>query len=251
MAKPKPGMGRGPERDPVGLRPGRRGFRGGAAPAAGRADRAEPATAAAQLRRGLARRRSPRSLVESGVLQPVLVRPKAGGHYELVAGERRWRAARIAELETIPALVRAREDSASLELALIENMAREDLSPIEEARACAAPGRGARADPRGGRSEGRPQPRRREQPDATARASRRGRSSCSPRDVSARVTGGPCCWPRTTASAGASRAKRSPRSWSVRTLEERARASNGGRPAGRQGRCARRPIPISCGPPRT
>jgi ParB family chromosome partitioning protein len=78
------------------------------------------------------------SLGESGVLQPVLVRPKAGGRYELVAGERRWRAAQIAELETIPALVRAREDSASLELALIENMAREDLNPIEEARACAA-----------------------------------------------------------------------------------------------------------------
>jgi ParB family chromosome partitioning protein len=78
------------------------------------------------------------SLGESGVLQPVLVRPKAGGRYELVAGERRWRAAQIAELETIPALVRAREDSASLELALIENMAREDLNPIEEARACTA-----------------------------------------------------------------------------------------------------------------
>jgi ParB family chromosome partitioning protein len=78
------------------------------------------------------------SLGESGVLQPVLVRPKAGGRYELVAGERRWRAAQIAELETIPALVREREDSASLELALIENMVREDLNPIEEARACAA-----------------------------------------------------------------------------------------------------------------
>src|ERR1700747_2102088 len=78
------------------------------------------------------------SLSESGVLQPVLVRPKAGGRYELVAGERRWRAAQLARLATIPALVRAREDSASLELALIENMAREDLSPIEEARACEA-----------------------------------------------------------------------------------------------------------------
>ena len=72
------------------------------------------------------------------MLQPVLVRPKAGGTYELIAGERRWRAARIAGLEAIPALVRAREDAEALELALIENMAREDLSPIEEARACAA-----------------------------------------------------------------------------------------------------------------
>jgi ParB family chromosome partitioning protein len=78
------------------------------------------------------------SLGERGVLQPVLVRPKAGGTYELVAGERRWRAARIAGLETIPALVRPREDAEALELALIENVAREDLSPIEEARACAA-----------------------------------------------------------------------------------------------------------------
>jgi ParB family chromosome partitioning protein len=79
-----------------------------------------------------------RSLGEQGVLQPVLVRPLPGGTYELVAGERRWRAAQIAGLEAIPALVREREDAATLEVALIENMAREDLSPIEEAQACAA-----------------------------------------------------------------------------------------------------------------
>ena len=78
------------------------------------------------------------SMGERGVLQPVLVRPKAGGTYELIAGERRWRAARIAGLEAIPALVRQRGDAEAVELALIENMAREDLSPIEEARACAA-----------------------------------------------------------------------------------------------------------------
>lgn len=78
------------------------------------------------------------SLRERGVLQPVLVRPVAGGTYELVAGERRWRAARIAGLETIPALVRERDDADALEAALIENMAREDLNPVEEARACAA-----------------------------------------------------------------------------------------------------------------
>jgi ParB family chromosome partitioning protein len=78
------------------------------------------------------------SLGERGVLQPVLVRPRPGGTYELVAGERRWRAAQIAGLAEIPALVRARDDAATLELALIENMAREDLNPIEEARACAA-----------------------------------------------------------------------------------------------------------------
>ncbi|HEU0250737.1 MAG TPA: ParB/RepB/Spo0J family partition protein [Solirubrobacteraceae bacterium] len=78
------------------------------------------------------------SLGERGVLQPVLVRPKPGGTYELVAGERRWRAAQIAGMSEIPALVRPRDDAATLELALIENMAREDLNPIEEARACAA-----------------------------------------------------------------------------------------------------------------
>jgi ParB family transcriptional regulator, chromosome partitioning protein len=78
------------------------------------------------------------SLEERGVLQPVLVRPRSGGTYELVAGERRWRAAQIAGLKSIPALVREREDSDALEAALIENMAREDLNPIEEARACAA-----------------------------------------------------------------------------------------------------------------
>jgi ParB family chromosome partitioning protein len=76
------------------------------------------------------------SIRERGVLQPVLVRPVYGGTYELVAGERRWRAAGLAELESVPALVRPQDDAASLELALIENMAREDLNPIEEARAC-------------------------------------------------------------------------------------------------------------------
>jgi len=78
------------------------------------------------------------SLRERGVLQPVLVRPLPGGSYELVAGERRWRAAQIAGLDTIPALVRERDDSEALQAALIENMAREDLNPVEEARACAA-----------------------------------------------------------------------------------------------------------------
>jgi ParB family chromosome partitioning protein len=78
------------------------------------------------------------SLKDRGVLQPVLVRPVAGGTYELIAGERRWRAARLAGLETVPAVVRPDDDAASLELALIENMAREDLNPVEEARACAA-----------------------------------------------------------------------------------------------------------------
>src|SRR3954468_12675379 len=78
------------------------------------------------------------SLRQRGVLQPILVRPLPAGTYELVAGERRWRAAQIAGLATIPALVRTRDDAQALEVALIENMAREDLNPVEEARACAA-----------------------------------------------------------------------------------------------------------------
>jgi ParB family chromosome partitioning protein len=78
------------------------------------------------------------SIRARGVLQPVLVTPRPGGTYELIAGERRWRAAQIAGLDRIPAVVRASGDAASLELALIENMAREDLNPVEAARACAA-----------------------------------------------------------------------------------------------------------------
>jgi ParB family transcriptional regulator, chromosome partitioning protein len=78
------------------------------------------------------------SVKANGVLQPVLVRPSVGGRYELIAGERRWRAAEIAGLDELPAVIRPQGDAASLELALVENMAREDLNPIEEARACAA-----------------------------------------------------------------------------------------------------------------
>jgi ParB family chromosome partitioning protein len=77
------------------------------------------------------------SVRERGVIQPVLVRPRAGGTFELVAGERRWRAARLAGLERMPALVQDHDDAASLEVALVENMAREDLNPVEEARAVA------------------------------------------------------------------------------------------------------------------
>src|SRR3954467_15569830 len=78
------------------------------------------------------------SVRRRGVLQPVLVRPVPDGTYELVAGERRWRAAPLAGLDTVPALVRASDGGQALEAALIENMAREDLNPVEEARACAA-----------------------------------------------------------------------------------------------------------------
>ncbi len=77
------------------------------------------------------------SVSERGVIQPVLVRPRAGGIFELVAGERRWRAAKLAGLDHVPALVQDRDDATTLEVALVENMAREDLNPVEEARAVA------------------------------------------------------------------------------------------------------------------
>lgn len=75
------------------------------------------------------------SLKRSGMLQPVVVRRKGEDRYELVVGERRWRAARLAGLTTIPAVIRDADDSGSLELALVENLLREDLNPIEEAEA--------------------------------------------------------------------------------------------------------------------
>jgi len=77
------------------------------------------------------------SIRSRGILQPVVVRPVAGGTFELVAGERRLRAARLAGLDRIPAMVREADDWERLDLALAENMARVDLNAIEEARACA------------------------------------------------------------------------------------------------------------------
>ena len=73
------------------------------------------------------------SIREHGVLQPILVRPLGNNRYQLVAGERRWRASREAGLATIPALVEELDDDTSLEIAIIENLQREDLSPLEEA----------------------------------------------------------------------------------------------------------------------
>ena len=78
------------------------------------------------------------SIEASGVVQPLLVRPLPDGSYELVAGERRWRAAQEAGLEKVPAVVRDQAEAERLQAALIENMVREDLNPVEEARACAA-----------------------------------------------------------------------------------------------------------------
>lgn len=75
------------------------------------------------------------SVRELGVLQPVLVRPASDGRFELIAGERRWRAAKRAGLSTVPAIVRTTEDTHALEQALVENLHRQDLNPLEEAAA--------------------------------------------------------------------------------------------------------------------
>ena len=76
------------------------------------------------------------SIKAQGLVQPVVVRPLArAGHYELIAGERRWRASRMAGMESIPAIIREVPDEATLALALIENIQREDLNPLEEAAA--------------------------------------------------------------------------------------------------------------------
>ena len=75
------------------------------------------------------------SVREVGILQPVLVRSVGDGSYELIAGERRWRAAKRAALQTIPAIVRDASDMQSVEAALVENLHREDLNPLEEAGA--------------------------------------------------------------------------------------------------------------------
>ena len=77
------------------------------------------------------------SIRAQGIIQPVVLRPRAAGGYELIAGERRWRAARETNLETLPALIRDAADRDALLLGLVENVAREELSPIEEARAYA------------------------------------------------------------------------------------------------------------------
>ncbi|WP_133154458.1 ParB/RepB/Spo0J family partition protein, partial [Vibrio splendidus] len=75
------------------------------------------------------------SIQSQGIIQPIVVRPLAYGQYEIIAGERRWRAARQAGLKQVPCLVKKVEDKAAIAMALIENIQREDLNVIEEAQA--------------------------------------------------------------------------------------------------------------------
>lgn len=77
------------------------------------------------------------SIAQHGVIQPLLVRPMGGGIYQIVAGERRWRASRLAGLTEVPAVVRELTDSETMEIALVENLQREDLDPVEEAEGIA------------------------------------------------------------------------------------------------------------------
>jgi ParB family chromosome partitioning protein len=76
-----------------------------------------------------------KSIHDKGLLQPIVVRPISGGEYEIVAGERRWRAAQRAGIHDVPVLIRELNDGEALEIALIENIQRSDLNPLEEARA--------------------------------------------------------------------------------------------------------------------
>src|SRR6266702_2016819 len=87
-----------------------------------------------EAREGDALRSLADSIRNQGVMQPILVRPVDAGRYEIIAGERRWLAAQRAGLAEIPALVRVVPDQAALALALIENIQREDLNPLEEAQ---------------------------------------------------------------------------------------------------------------------
>ena len=75
------------------------------------------------------------SIVEKGIIQPIIVRtdPKQAGMYQIVAGERRWRAAQLAKLHEIPVIIREMDDTEMLEVAIIENVQRSDLNPVEEA----------------------------------------------------------------------------------------------------------------------
>ncbi len=74
------------------------------------------------------------SIATHGLLQPIVVRPLIGGSYQIIAGERRWRACRMAELTTVPVIVKDLDDKETMELALIENLQRQDLNPVEESR---------------------------------------------------------------------------------------------------------------------
>ena len=190
--------------------------------------------------------RSPQSIAEHGVLQPILVTETIDG-YQLVAGERRLRAAQAAGLERIPAVVRQLADREQLELALVENLQREDLDPLETARSLPAADRRIRASARTTSrhaSAGRARPSRTRSACSTLRrASRRP----SPTDGSPRVTAGRSAASRSnsrTASSTRSPARSCPsarpRSSSADCGSRNPSAAERGAPAHRSGARARR-----------
>ena len=132
--------------------------------------------------------------------------PAPAPHFELIAGERRLRAARLAGLDHIPALVRPADEVASLEIALAENVAREDLNSIEEAQAYAALVDEFGLTHAAHRRAGRAQPRRGDQPAAPARAARRRAAHDRAGRAERRATGARCSGCPTTGSAARSRA---------------------------------------------
>src|SRR5215472_1586487 len=75
------------------------------------------------------------SIVANGVVQPILVRPQPNGRFQLIAGERRWRASQLAQKTSIPAILRQVSDEQALEITIVENLQREDLNPMDQARA--------------------------------------------------------------------------------------------------------------------
>ena len=142
------------------------------------------------------------SIKSQGVMQPVLVRPISPGRYEIIAGERRVRAANLAGLDEVPVLVRAVPDEAAAVMALIENIQREDLNPLEEAQGLQAPGRRIQAHARAGGAGGGPLAQCGVQPAAAAQPGRAGAADADGR----RHRDGPC------ARAADARRRRS-RSW--------------------------------------
>ena len=114
------------------------------------------------------------SIREHGVMQPILVRPIDGGRFEIVAGERRWRAAQRAGLAAVPALVKPVPDQSALALALIENIQREDLNPPRTGERDSPADRGVRPHPRRRRQGRRTLAERRQQSPAAARSRKAG-----------------------------------------------------------------------------
>ena len=108
------------------------------------------------------------SIAAHGILQPLAVRASGGGFYQIIAGERRWRAARMAGLSEVPVVVLEADDRTVMELALVENLQRQDLNPMEEAEGLSAPDEGIRPDAGGGRRARRQVPPGRGQRPAPA-----------------------------------------------------------------------------------